>query len=108
MHPYAQIAVDLKKAGFPQDINYRDSIYIPKTQEYINPSQMEEGIDYVRVPNTVCLFSEVEDFDYTLICFFDPKAKQRAYKLTAQEMPTIIDISLWTVLARFWLLKKGK
>lgn len=108
MNPMAKIAVDLKHAGFPQELNYRDSVYIPKTEEYISPQQLGKDIEYIRVPATVSLFSEVEDFDYTLDCFFSPKANQRAYRLTAQEISSIIDISLWVVMAKFWLLKKGK
>jgi hypothetical protein len=108
MNPLAKIAVDLKKAGFPQDLNYRDSVYIPRTQEYLNPIQLQEGFEYVRVPNTVSLFSAIEDFDYNLECLFNPKAKQRAYKLTASEIVPIEDISLWAVVAKFWLIKKGQ
>jgi len=109
MHPYSQLALDLKAAGFSQTVEYRDGVYLPQTDEYCQPGQIPDGLDAVRVPHAVALVSSLEHLNYTVECCAIERGPitMRGYRLTAPGMAPIEDGSFGVVLAKFWLLKKA-
>ena len=99
----------LEEAGFPQELNYRDSVYFPATKEYGNPVQVSDGVEYIRVPHTVAIISDLEDFDYSVECttLNHRGVTLRGYRLTAPGIKPIEDASLGVVMGLFWIQKKG-
>ena len=50
MHPYSELACQLKEAGYSQVLRYRDAVYYPGTDEYGDPPAVD-GVEYIRVPH---------------------------------------------------------
>src|SRR5665213_1710444 len=68
MNPLAQIAVDLKQKGYPQDIRVGDMTFSVLGNQYVEfRGQMDVlGPNWVKVPSLVNIQNQLRDCEYTL------------------------------------------
>lgn len=106
MHPYSKMAVDLKKAGYPQTLTIGNNLYLVKSNNYMTFAGQEPDEEYVVVPKLENLVSNVADLNYET---------RHEVGVGGKEIWTIrferimfADDTLWMVLGQLWLYQKGK
>jgi len=106
MHPYSQMAVDLKKAGYPQDLTKFDNVYLPISDQYVRYLGEDIPEEWVLVPSPVSVMGKLMDENYTIKHVPAGDGKEKWF--IEQGFVTIESDSLGIALYKFWIYKKGK
>lgn len=105
MNILVDLATQLKAKGFNQQLTRFDTAWLTKAGHY----ERQDGQitdEYVRVPSFTQIMNELFDVDYALA--HQPLGNDKdKWTLNAGDF-SIEDENPWVVMAKFWLLKKGK
>ncbi len=104
MHPYSKMAVDLKKAGYPQNLTIGNNLYLLKSDSYMEFRDSMPDEEYVIVPKLENLVSNLADLNYTALHTVGEKTDFWNVKFDNVQFA---DESIWLALCKLWLYQKG-
>lgn len=104
-----QIAIDLKKAGYPQALTYGDNFLILKTKEYVRFTGQEIDDDFIRVPTLASLMSSLKKREYVLCQSVLGEVNgevenEFTIKSSGHEIKSD---NIWAVMAKLWIFSKS-
>lgn len=104
MHPYSKMALDLKKAGYPQNLTIGNNIYLQKSDSYMEFRDVMPDEDFVIVPKLENLVSNLADLDYEAK---HTVGEKKEFWTVKYDNVQFADESVWMTLCKLWLYQKG-